>query len=261
MEILFLGTSGAGITQSRNLPSILINRSLLFDCGEGCLAALYRHNISLESIKAIFLSHVHADHVLGLLSILYKVAFYTPFSTDPPNERKSFPIYVPMGAKDDITQIIKATYSTFGNVKYTLQIIELPDSGGDPIVLGTNGSETLIEWFPSIHIPKCFAYRINKQVVITGDTAYNPELIKFVQNIRLLIHEAALCDGMEELGKRVRHSTPNQAAMIAKQCNVSRLILYHIPDIEKESEHIFLENAKNTFNSTTVAHDDEIIQI
>ena len=117
MEVLFLGTSGAGITPTRNLPSIIVNRSILFDCGEGCLAALYKHNIRLEQIKAIFISHVHADHILGLISILYKAAFYTPFPTDPLEERRSCPIFVPSGSGEHIRQIIKATYSTFEKVK------------------------------------------------------------------------------------------------------------------------------------------------
>jgi ribonuclease Z len=261
MEILFLGTSGAGITPTRNLPSIIINRSILFDCGEGCLGALYKHNIPLEQIKAIFISHVHADHVLGLISILYKAAFYTPFSTNPLIERISCPIYVPTGAKENILQLIKATFSTFENVKYLVQLIELPDTSFEPITIETDGSKVKIDWMPSIHVPKCLTFRMNRKVVITGDTGFNPDLKEFAQKVELLIHESAVNDTMEILAAKVRHSTPSQAATIAKQAKVGRLILYHIPDLPPDAELNFISQAKQIFQATSIAHDSDIIQI
>ncbi len=75
MDILFLGTSGHGITTTRNLPSILIDKSILVDCGEGTFRSLLNLNIPISSIKVIFLSHQHADHFLGLISIIWQLAF------------------------------------------------------------------------------------------------------------------------------------------------------------------------------------------
>ena len=73
MKVIFLGTSGAIPTLSRNLPSVAIQRDgeiLLFDCGEYTQIQLIKANLRIGRIENIFISHLHGDHVTGLPGIL-----------------------------------------------------------------------------------------------------------------------------------------------------------------------------------------------
>ena len=72
LDVLFLGTAGSAPTAQRGLPATLVRRGgdrLLFDCGEGTQRQLVR-SIGLIELEEVFLTHFHADHVLGLPGML-----------------------------------------------------------------------------------------------------------------------------------------------------------------------------------------------
>lgn len=79
-EVVFLGTSSTSPTLTRNVSSILVKiaaySSILMDCGEGSLGQFMRfhgnsnyHN-EIIKIKAVFISHLHADHHLGIFELM-----------------------------------------------------------------------------------------------------------------------------------------------------------------------------------------------
>ena len=181
MEILFLGTSGVGVTTDRNPPAILIDKSILVDCGEGFFKRLLENNINPLAIKAVFLTHLHADHVLGLISLLWRLAFYQ-HETDFSQPRESFPIYLPWGMSAELEKILGSTYSTFNNVKFKVNIIELPLKPQEKFKLDVNNVQYSINWIKTKHVPLCYAYKFNNQLVISGDTAPFPKFAKFVEN-------------------------------------------------------------------------------
>src|SRR6185312_5466534 len=72
LDVVFLGTAGSAPTARRGLPATLLRRGgdrLLFDCGEGTQRQLVR-STGLVELEEIFLTHFHADHVLGLPGML-----------------------------------------------------------------------------------------------------------------------------------------------------------------------------------------------
>ena len=72
-ELVILGSGGAFATATRSNPSVaLLHRSstYLFDCGEPVAASLYRHGISVTSVRSIFVSHLHMDHLGGLPQLI-----------------------------------------------------------------------------------------------------------------------------------------------------------------------------------------------
>jgi len=250
MEVQFLGTSGRGITKTRNLPSFLVDKSLLFDCGEGCLKSLRILEIDLHSITNIFITHFHADHVLGLISIIYSMAFYEQIGKIPP-------IYIPEGMKSNLYSILDNTYTSpiLEKFHYELEIHELIANHDDILKIAAKNKEYEIDWIKTAHNPLCYAYKINDTVVYSGDTYPIEEMIEFAKNVKILIHEASLSDDIFEIAKMTNHTTPEAAANIAKKSKVNILYLCHVPDLTSKEEIDFLKNAVLVFPNIRIAKD------
>jgi len=76
MKVTLLGTGGTVPTLRRSLPSVALQREghiFLFDCGEGTQVQIIRASLSPGKLFAIFLSHLHGDHVTGLPGLLMTI--------------------------------------------------------------------------------------------------------------------------------------------------------------------------------------------
>ncbi|MHA1776668.1 MAG: hypothetical protein DRO88_06130 [Promethearchaeia archaeon] len=259
MEILFLGTSGHGITLERNLPSILIDRCILFDCGEGTLKSLKQNHISVTEIKYIFISHLHADHWMGLLALLWESALYSRENLKIP--QCSPEIFVPEGMKDHVLTLIRLTYSPFARVKFQVKVTELPQNANHPLIIQGRTSHFQIEWLTTEHLPLCYAFRINNVLGISGDTRPSENLIPFFSKLLTLIHEATFSDDDSELAHKLKHSTPSDCARLGHKAGVLCIILTHVPPLTGEKEKIFLKDAKKIFSNIIVARDSEKFKI
>ncbi len=72
-NINIIGTGGTRPLHNRYLSSMLIEYNgdnFLFDCGEGTQMSLRKQKISWQKIKMICITHLHADHITGLLGIV-----------------------------------------------------------------------------------------------------------------------------------------------------------------------------------------------
>jgi len=255
MEIIFLGTSGFGITASRNLPSILIDRCILVDCGEGCLKSLYKYIHEVKELKAIFITHFHPDHILGLITLISKIGIYSQDSSI----KEYPPIYVPKGMKIQLERIIDATFSNFLNRNFKIRIIELELNQDNNLEITINNKLYQIKWVKTLHSPLCYAYNFNNKVIISGDTAPFLDFNEFLKKIPILIHEATFSDHEVELAHQLNHSTPSDVAKIANKNGIKQVYLYHVPDIDKSEEEKFISKAKSIFPNLFVAHDGDSI--
>ena len=75
MQITFLGTSSGVPTRGRNVSSIALRLSQrpelwLFDCGEGTQHQFLRSELKVSQLSRIFVTHMHGDHVFGLMGLL-----------------------------------------------------------------------------------------------------------------------------------------------------------------------------------------------
>ena len=118
LQVYFLGTAGALPTPVRNPPCIMIRRgtdTILLDCGEGAQQQMMRSRCGF-TVDAIFVSHWHADHFLGIFGLVQTMSFNG--RTEP------LVIYGPTWAHDFV-EIVKKI-ARF-NLKFTLDSVELTE--------------------------------------------------------------------------------------------------------------------------------------
>ena len=115
LQVFFAGTGGSVPTARRGLPAMLVRAGgdrLLFDCGEGTQRQLLR-SVGLPDLDAVFLTHFHADHWLGLPGMLK--------TFDLRGRDKPLTVYGPTG----LHAVFDALRPVYGRVGYPLDFTEL----------------------------------------------------------------------------------------------------------------------------------------
>src|SRR5271169_6859811 len=101
LKIVFLGTAGSAPTKFRSLSSVAIEHNgeiFLLDCGEGTQRQMMQYSVNISRIKAIFLSHVHGDHTIGIAGLVRSMALNK--RTEP------LQIFIPHGSEKPIQDLI-----------------------------------------------------------------------------------------------------------------------------------------------------------
>src|SRR5271168_5163792 len=115
LSLFFAGTAGSVPSARRGLPAILVHRGgdrMLFDCGEGTQRQLLR-SVGLADLEAVFITHFHADHWLGLPGMLKSFALR---DRDAP-----LTVYGPRGLRE----LMGAMRIIYGRLPYELKLVEL----------------------------------------------------------------------------------------------------------------------------------------
>ena len=87
-----------------------------------------------------------------------------------------------------------------------------------------------------------------------SDTSFYPEMVNSIQNVSLLYHESTFGKDLEKLAKLTKHSTAEQASIIAKEANVKQLLIGHY-SARYTDLNVLLEEAKEVFEKTLLASD------
>ena len=93
-----------------------------------------------------------------------------------------------------------------------------------------------------------------------SDTMYKPDIVPLINNVDLLYHEATFLADREDLAKKTKHTTSKQAAKIAKDANVSKLIIGHYSGRYKDIS-LFKNEAKEIFENVFLAQPGEVFSI
>ena len=244
MKIVFLGTNGWYTTLEGNTPCVLIDSNegyAIFDAGNG----IYKLDEYVREEKPIFLfiSHFHLDHVSGLHTL---GKFDFPQGID---------IYVGPGRKKDFETLVNPPYTS---KKTQVRLHEFTDGNHNTIF-----PVTVIEQF---HAYRDHGFRLTlegKIVAYSGDCGVSDASYKLAEKADVLIHE---CSYSKELpsAKTWGHVTPEQAAKIAKDCGVGKLILTHFdpthyPTLESRAQAE--TRARKIFPATIAAKDDLILSV
>ena len=289
-----LGTASALPTTERYPSAQVLNvrgRLFMIDCGEGAQIQLRRAGVSFLRIEHICLSHIHGDHIFGLVGLLSTMAMLG--RTAPLN------IYAPKS----FAPILDFFKTRFGEgILYEINYVVLEMSS--PEVVYENRNVELLA-FPLNHRVETFGYIIREKmppfnvrkeavqkyaltlteigtlkrgedvvredIVITNaeaayrkykprsyaycsDTAPFPELAEWVKGVDLLYHEATFPADMADMAEKTFHSTTLQAAQVAKDAGVGRLLVGHyssrFPSVE-----FFLDELRSVFPESHLASD------
>ncbi len=292
-KITILGSSGALPAYGRHPSSQFIeiqNKQFLVDCGEGTQIQLMRHQVSANRLNHIFISHLHGDHYLGLMGLLFSMHLH--------RRTTALHLYSHQGLDSIIMEHLRHANSALSFTLHFHQI--LPHQS---YVLFED-DKLIVSTIPLVHKIPCTGFlfkekikprRINKEVLpanltfqqlvdlkagknikdnsgsvqylnsslthepkhsrsyaYCSDTAYHPEMVELIKGIDLLYHEATFMDEDEEKARETKHATAKQAAQIAKQGNVKRLILGHFSARYKDLNPL-LEEAKSEFKEVYLA--------
>ena len=244
MKIKILGTQSPYNTDNHNCPGFLItdgNNRIMLDCGSGSHRML-TYPYDLENLTVI-ITHLHRDHYNDLFNIQYaSLVFHS-------QSRLNSPVSVFMPASP---QIIYEDIYNETNAYCTYSTID------KNTVL--NIGNLKIDFMPVIHPMETYAVRINdgkSTFVYTSDTSYAAKdtIVEFAKNADILLSESSLLisDGFPEVNS---HLTAKQAATIAREAGVKKLIITHF--WPEKSPQQFVDEAKEVFENTFAAVEGNI---
>lgn len=294
LQVIFLGTAGSIPTIQRALPAVAVKRRnelFLFDCGEGVQRQMIKAKVGFQKNAKVFITHMHGDHVLGLPGLLQtmalldrreKLEIYGPIGTkafiEAIEETVQFARTFPITLKEIVHEgtVYEAEEYTVQAAKanhvidaWAYALLEKPRPGrfnqerARKLGVPEGPLWSKLQHGESVNLPNDKKVRPEdvlgkprpgRKIVYTGDTRPIRALAKLAKNADLLIHEATLGDELKERADEDGHSTPSEAAEIAKKAKVKRLILTHLSARYKKPDTL-LEQARKTYKNVTVAED------
>lgn len=296
LAVTFLGTGGSVPSARRSTASVLVARGgerLLFDCGEGTQRQMQR-SLGLVQADEIYLTHFHADHVLGIPGLLKTYDLtdrQVPLKIyGPPGLTELFQVFSPLigrlGFSLDLVQLgpgdavehdgyevrpFEASHRTTRANGYALVEAERPGrfdpaaaaaagvSEGPAYAALQRGEE--VEGASGTVTPAQVMgpSRPGRTVVITGDTAPSPATVSAAADADLLVHDASFADEEVQRAAETGHSTVAQAAAVADEAHVKLLALVHI----SSRYHVgkVIEEARDVFEPTVAPKDFDVIQL
>jgi ribonuclease Z len=150
LSIHFIGTGSGAPSLTRGSPAIMIRREgvgLLFDCGEATQLAMRRQRLRFRKLEAIFISHMHGDHVLGLPGLIMTLNL----NANP----EGLAIYGPRGIGDYLECAFKATLF---QPRFELKVVELEETPSPTPV--HRGDDFNVYAVSSRHVVPSFAYAL-----------------------------------------------------------------------------------------------------
>lgn len=294
LDIILLGCGGNMPMPNRFLSSLFLNykgRKILFDCGEGTQVSMRMKNCGFKNLDVIFISHLHGDHIAGLIGLLSTIG--NSSRTD------DLTIIGPYGIKD----AIKAIMVLVEFLPYKINIIENPE--GSFCIYNDHLKEIEIKSLKLDHSSECLGYslyikrtpkfNVKKAIsnnvpkllwqklqsgknIVFNNITYSPEMVlgddrkgikisyitdtrpiysipDFINSSDLFVCEAMYGDDMD-ISKAVKnkHMTFREAATLARNGNVDKLLLTHFsPSLDNPEKYI--DNAISIFEDTVIGYD------
>jgi ribonuclease Z len=292
LKVTFLGTSDQIPSSRRNHFSALItynDENILVDCGEGTQRQFRKANLNPCKVTRIFITHWHADHVLGLPGLLSTLAasgynntlqIYCPKGVGKNilNMLKLFPFY--REYKIDLKEVSSGIF--FESEDFYLEACEmkhgvpcnafsfvikdklridkekLKKSGisPGPILASIKKGET-VTFSGKKYSPKDLTYlEKGKKISFVLDTAFNSNISSFVKNSDLFVCESTYLDELKDQAKEHFHMTALQVGKIAKKSNVKKVAVVHISQRYEGKYDSVVSEVKKEYSGEVLAPKD-----
>ena len=297
LDLVFLGTAGSMPTAQRAPAALLVRRGgdrLLFDCAEGTQRQLLRSSVGLVELGEIFVTHFHADHILGLPGL------FKTFSLR--GRERPLEVHGPRGLVD----LLGSLKRVVGKLSYEVRVVEL-DPGdvlerdgyrlaafevahgvpavGWSLIESTRPGRFDVEAADALGVPSGPARgalqrgesvtlpdgsvvsadqvlgppRPGRKLVITGDTAPSESVVEAAWGAEVLVTEATFSEEELERAQETMHQTAAQAAGIAQRANIGLLALTHLSNRYFGPE--IAREAREIFPDTVVPKDFDVVEV
>lgn len=300
-KLTILGSNSATPAYGRHHTSQLLtihSQNFLIDCGEGTQERLAKFKNHPYQIDYIFISHLHGDHYLGLMGLIFTMHLM--------RRTKDLYLFGQRGLKEIIMTQLKYSDST---LNYNIVFRELDPNKSELLF----ESKTLeVHSFPLTHRIPCSGFlfkekpkpfRINKEKLpenfslvniatlkkgedvynddgtvvyknsemtlpprksfsyaFCSDTIFTDSFVPYIKDVDLLYHEATFLDEKKKWADLTFHSTTKQAGQIAKLANAGKLIIGHFSARYKDLTP-FLVEAQEVFKNTLLAYEGDEIKL
>lgn len=277
-QIVLLGTKGGPrVGGARKNPATLLKVGgvpYVIDCGYGVSAQLLKAGVPLQSLRYIFLTHMHSDHNLEYGPLLYNAwasGLKQTVDAYGPNTLNHQTTAFLDSMKFDID--IRIDDEGRPDLRKLIAAHEFDDSGLVMENADVRVTATRVRHPP---VKDAFAFRFDtkdRSVVISGDTNYSPELIELAKGADVLLHEVLHVPGLDALLKRVgnaatlrehivaSHTTTEDVGRVAAAAGVKKLILHHfVPgDDPSISDEMWTEDVRKHFEGEIVVGRDLMV--
>jgi ribonuclease Z len=227
-RVTLLGTGVPTPRPDRFGPSTLVeagDQKLLIDAGRGAAIRLFQLGVPLGRLDALLLTHYHSDHTSGIPDVWLTGWLQSHFGT----RKTAFHVFGPSGAKTLMSHLEKAYVA---DIAIRIADEKLPPEGialaveefeADGVIYSKNGvTVTAFEVDHGDVIKPAYGYRVDysgRSVVISGDTRFNQNVIKYGAGADLLIHEVAIARAelmAEPYIQRIiaHHTTAREAGVV-----------------------------------------------
>ncbi len=241
IKVTLLGTGTPQPIMDRFSASILVQaggKNFLFDAGRGCLLRLAQLKVENNTFDAVFFTHLHSDHIVGFPDFWLSGWLVS-------HRKEPLKVFGPKGTKQ-MTNYLQKAY------QYDIGIRE--EDGVKVIAF-------LVDHFP---IVPAFGYRIQfggHSVVLSGDTRYSENLIKFAKGTDLLVHEVAIAsDTLKKTDPKynilAHHTTPEQAAKVFNAVKPKLAVYSHIVRLYAYPTEEILPRTKKYYSGPVILGED-----
>lgn len=300
-EVTILGCGAATPTLQHAPTSQAINwhgKWILLDCGEGLQTNLRKYKIPLQKIELICISHLHGDHVLGLIGLLGSMNLF--------GRERSLKIAGPSAIMEFVTRSLELTYT---HIRFPIEFIDCNGLEDEPVI---RWGENTVRTFPVnhripaygfnfVHCPSihrlrkdsidaqglqrseilklkagedvirdngevlrvqdhCEPLKPSIRYVYSGDTRPCDVVRTAAKHADVLYHESTFLQGLSAIAKSTGHSTAQQAAILGNEAGVHLLILGHLSSRYRDENRI-LEEAQGHHPNVCLANEGMRIRI
>ena len=271
---------------------------ILLDCGENTQTQLRVYHQRMQAVSQIFITHLHGDHCFGLIGmistfgllgrtatlhihapqelepmLLSQIGFFThdlgyEIEFHPVDTTKNAIVYEDRSVTVE-TIPLQHRMPTCGYLirekqglphirREMMDFYQIPTSQVNNIKNGADWTTADGEVVPNARLvkqadpPRSYAY--------CTDTRYIPTLHELLKGVNTLYHESTYGEDRLQSAEKYCHSTARQAAMVAKEAGVGKLLLGHYSS-RYEDENVLLEEAKKVFDNTYLTNEMAVFDV